>query len=224
MSNKHRFDRTQLLFGKENLERFSNFKIILFGVGGVGSFTLDCLYRTGFKNITIVDFDSYDETNRNRQMGSDGNIGDKKTDVLQKLYPEIKTIFIRASAEWVDQFDFSSFDLVLDAVDDSLVKVFIAKNSSEKLISSMGSGRQSDSTKIEVVSIWETENDPFARSIRKSLRRNGFSGDYPVIFSSADRRGKADGSFVGVTGSFGLALCGEAVKRAENVTATIPTS
>ena len=217
MKKINRFHRNELLFGEENFRKFENFKIILFGVGGVGSFALDCLYRTGFKNITIVDFDTYDETNRNRQIGSDGNIGEIKVKTLQKIYPEIKTIFEKVSSEWVSNFDFSEFDLVLDAIDDSLVKVFLAKKVSEKLISSMGSGQQSDSTQIKVVSIWDTENDPFARKIRKSLRRNGFDGDYPVVFSLAERRGDFQGSFIGVTGSFGLTLCSEAVKYAEKM-------
>ena len=215
MINSKRFNRSKLLFGDENLKKFENFKIILFGVGGVGSFALDCLYRTGFQNITIVDYDIYDETNRNRQIGSDGNIGKTKIEVLKQLYPNIEIISARISPDWVSNFDFSDFDLVLDAIDDSLTKVFLAKKVSEKLISSMGSGQQSDSTQIKVISIWETENDPFARKIRKSLRRNGFDGDYPVVFSLAERKGDSKGSFIGVTGSFGLALCGEAVKRAE---------
>lgn len=214
MKKINRFHRNELLFGEENFRKFENFKIILFGVGGVGSFALDCLYRTGFKNITIVDFDTYDETNRNRQIGSDGNIGEIKVKTLQKIYPEIKTIFEKVSSEWVSNFDFSEFDLVLDAIDDSLAKMFLAKKVSEKLISSLGSANQIDSTQIQVCSIWDTENDPFAKSIRKALRRNNFKKDYTVIFSSAERVGNMGGSFVGVTGAFGLAMCGEAVKKA----------
>jgi len=207
-----RFDRTKLLFG-ENFETFQNTRILLLGVGGVGSFALDCLYRTGLQNITIVDFDIYDETNLNRQIGSDGNIGKEKTSSLQKLYPNIKTISAKVDEVWIENFDFSDFDLVLDAIDSSLAKMFLAKKVSEKLISSLGSANQIDSTKIKVCSIWETENDPFAKSIRKALRRNKFSKDYTVIFSSAERVGNDGGSFVGVTGAFGLAMCGEAIKN-----------
>ena len=208
-----RFDRTKLLFG-DNFDKFQDTKILLLGVGGVGSFALDCLYRTGLTNITIVDFDIYDETNLNRQIGSDGNIGKSKIEVLKSLYPNLKTIFAKVDEVWIENFDFSTFDLVLDAIDDSLAKMFLAKKVSEKLISSLGSANQIDSTQIQVCSIWDTENDPFAKSIRKALRRNNFKKDYTVIFSSAERVGNMGGSFVGVTGAFGLAMCGEAVKKA----------
>jgi len=207
-----RFDRTKELFG-ENFDKLQNSNIILLGVGGVGSFALDCLYRTGLQNITIVDFDIYEETNLNRQIGSDGNIGKEKILSLQKLYPNIKTISAKVDEVWIDNFDFSHFDLVLDAIDSSLAKIFLAKKVSEKLISSLGSANQIDSSEIKICSIWETENDPFAKSIRKSLRRNGFTKDYTVIFSSAERVVNSGGSFVGVTGAFGLAMCSETVRK-----------
>jgi tRNA A37 threonylcarbamoyladenosine dehydratase len=209
-----RFERVERVFG-EKFKNFSYIKIILFGVGGVGSFALDCLYRTGFKNITIVDFDTFDETNRNRQLGSDGNIDRLKVDVFSEKFPEIKTIPLKITPQFIYDFDFSEFDIVLDAIDDIPSKVAIAEKTSEKLISSMGSAQQTLPFGIEATSIWKTKNDPFAKAFRNSLKKNRFNGDFRVIFNPNERRGERGGSFVGVTGSFGLALCSEATKRAE---------
>ena len=85
-----KYDRTKKLFGENNFEKFKDVKLILLGVGGVGSFALDALYNTGITNITIVDFDTYEESNMNRQMGSHGNIGKIKVDALKEKYPEVK--------------------------------------------------------------------------------------------------------------------------------------
>ncbi len=206
-----RFDRVKLLF-KDDFEKFKNAKILLLGVGGVGSFCLDCLYRSGVQDITIVDFDRYDITNQNRQIGSE-NIGEVKVEVLKRLYPGINAIEAKIDEEWVDSFDFSKYDLVLDAIDDIKAKIAIAKKAYPKLISSTGSARKCDPTKIEVASIWKTYGDPFAKKIRYELKKAGFKGDYQAIFSPEEPRCKEKGSFVGVTGSFGLTLCSYAIKR-----------
>jgi len=201
-----RFNRVNLLFG-ESFKKLQSVNILLLGVGGVGSFALDCLYRTGVQNITIIDFDSYEESNRNRQIGSDNNIGRIKVEVLKELYPDIEAINRRLTPQWVKEFDFSPFDIVIDAIDDIDVKVALAHKVSDKLISSMGATRQIDPTQIEFSTIWKTESDPFAKAIRTKLRKTGFKKSYRVVFSRAKRIGKDSGSFVGVTGSFGLALC-----------------
>jgi tRNA A37 threonylcarbamoyladenosine dehydratase len=207
-----KYNRNILLFGEENFQKLSEKRVILFGVGGVGSFALDCLYRTGITKITIVDFDTYDESNRNRQLWSDNAIGQKKVTTLKKIYPEIKIIDKKISPEWVEDFDFSNFDLVLDAIDDISSKVAIAKKVSKKLISSTGSANQIDATKIRVISIWKTEHDPLAKKFRNELRKSGFREDFKVIWSGAERVGERSGTFVGVTASFGLNLCSAGVQ------------
>jgi tRNA A37 threonylcarbamoyladenosine dehydratase len=206
-----RYQRSSLIFGT-SLQKLQKSRVILFGVGGVGSFTLDCLYRSGVTDITVVDFDSYDETNRNRQLGSDDNIGKIKVEALKERYPEIESINVKVTKDWVYNFDFSQFDLVLDAIDDIPAKVALAHKISNKLISSMGSAKQIDPTKIELISIWRTAGDPFARKIRSELRKSEFDGDYLVIMSGAERIGEDKGSFVGVTGAFGLNLCSAGVR------------
>ncbi|MFY4819776.1 ThiF family adenylyltransferase, partial [Aliarcobacter butzleri] len=105
-----KYDRTIKLFGQETFDKFKDVKLILFGVGGIGSFALDALYNTGITNITIVDFDTYEDSNMNRQLGSHGNIGRIKVEVLKEKYPEVTPIHVKVTPEWIDNFDFSSYD------------------------------------------------------------------------------------------------------------------
>ena len=206
-----RFERCRMLFGKD-FARIQKAKILILGVGGVGSFALDCLYRSGVHDITIVDFDRYDVTNQNRQIGSD-NIGEIKVDVLERLYPGIRKIEAKIDKEWVENFDFSSYDVVIDAIDDIKAKVAIAQKCAPKLISSMGSARKCDPTQIAAASIWKTYGDPFAKKMRYELKKAHFTGDFLTIFSPEKPICKEKGSFVGVTGAFGLALCAKTIER-----------
>jgi len=167
-----RFERCKMLMG-DNFKKLCKAKILLLGVGGVGSFCLDCLVRSGVEDITIVDFDKYDITNQNRQIGSD-KVGAVKVYRLAELYPTVTPIEAKIDNDWIDNFDFSSFNLVLDAIDDIHAKVALAHKVSPKLISATGGARKMDPTKIEVSSIWKTYGDPFARKIRYELRKSGF--------------------------------------------------
>ncbi len=206
-----RFERCRQLFG-EDFEKLRLAKVLILGVGGVGSFALDCLYRTGVHDITIVDFDRYDITNQNRQIGSEA-VGEVKVEVLEKLYPGIKKIVSKIDNEWVEKFDFDQFDVVIDAIDDIKAKVAVAKKVGNKLISSMGSAKKCDPTKIETASVWKTHGDPFARKFRSELKKAGFKGDFLAVFSPEEPRCTEKGSFVGVTGAFGLTLCAKTIER-----------
>ena len=208
-----RFDRTIKLFGNENFEKFQNTKLILLGVGGIGSFALDSLYRTGFTQITIVDFDTYEESNRNRQLGSDDNIDRIKVEVLQEKYPGIEIINLRITEEWVDTFDFSSYDYILDAIDDIPPKVRLIQKYYKKLITTSGGAKRIDPSKIEYISIWDTFNDPFIRNIKKQLKRRGFKKKFKVIFSSESPNCIEKGSFMAVTAAFGLMMSSLVVQK-----------
>ncbi|OHD90193.1 tRNA threonylcarbamoyladenosine dehydratase [Sulfuricurvum sp. RIFCSPLOWO2_12_FULL_43_24] len=208
-----RHTRTKLVFGEETHAKLQNANILLLGVGGVGSFCLDCLYRSGVRHITIVDFDRYDVTNQNRQMHSENHEGELKVEALKTHYPEVIAISDKITPEWVEAFDFSSFDLILDAIDDMRAKLALIQKCYPKLISSVGSAKRLDPTKIEVRSIWKTEGDPFASKLRNELRKRKFKGDFSCICSSELPRIKEKGSFVAVTGSFGLAMCSLALRR-----------
>lgn len=212
-----RHTRTKLVFGEEAFGKLQNAKILLLGVGGVGSFCLDCLYRSGVRDITMIDFDVYDETNKNRQMHSEMHEGESKVLALKSHYPEVEALNLRITPEWVEEFDFEPYDLILDAIDDMKAKIAIIQKCHPKLISSVGSAKRLDPTLIEVCSIWKTHGDPLAAKIRAELRKRDFKGDFTCIFSSELPRIKEKGSFVGVTGSFGLAMCSLALRKIANL-------
>jgi len=206
-----KYDRIKLLL-EDDFTKLQNAKILLLGVGGVGSFCLDCLIRSGITDITIVDFDTYDETNQNRQMWSEMHEGEVKVEALKKHYPDIKIINTRIDEQWVWDFDFDEYDLVLDAIDDTKAKLALAQKCYKKLISSFGSAKRLDPTKIEVTDISKTYGDKFGAKIRYELKKRGFKKKYRVVFSSEEAKVKAKGSFMGVTASFGLAMCSEAIR------------
>ena len=211
-----KYDRSKKLFGVDIFEKFEDVKLILLGVGGVGSFALDALYNTGIKNITIVDFDTYEESNMNRQMGSHGNIGRVKVEALKEKYPEVTAIHVKITPEWIDNFDFSSYDYILDAIDDVKPKVHLIKKHFTKIISTSGGAKRIDPSKIEYISIWDTYNDPFIKKIRTELKNQGFKKKFKVIFSSELPMCLEKGSFEGVTGSFGLMMASVTIQKLIN--------
>ena len=202
-----------MLFGEENFAKLQQTKVLILGVGGVGSYVLDCLYKSGITNITILDYDTYDETNLNRQIGANGNIGKCKISTLATLYPDIKTIKQKMDLAWVESFDFEPYDIVVDAADTTKVKVEVAKKCYKKLIMSLGSAKRYDFSKIEVTTIFKTHGDALARKIRYELKKAKFNKNFTVVFSSEEAKCKEKGSFAGITGAFGLAICSEVVKR-----------
>jgi len=205
--------RTKMLLG-EDFEKLKDFKVLLLGVGGVGSFCLDCLYRSGIRNITIVDFDTYDPTNQNRQMWSELHEDEFKVEALKEHYPGIKAINEKIDKEWVENFDFSAYDIILDAIDDREAKIALAQKCHKKLISSFGSAKRLDPTQIKVGNIWQSEGDRFGAKIRYELKKRGFRKKYTVIYSTEPAHCKDKGSFMGVTAAFGLAMCSQALKKA----------
>ncbi len=206
------YSRIKLLL-QEDFKKLEDAKIILLGVGGVGSFCLDCLYRSGIKNITIVDFDSYDASNQNRQMWSELHENETKVTALKEHYPQLQIINKRIDEEWIAAFDFEPYDLVLDAIDDRNAKLALAQKCYKKLISSFGSAKRLDPTKILVDDIWKSYGDKFGSKIRYELKKRGFKKKYKVIFSSEEVVTKEKGSFMGVTAAFGLTMCAEAIKE-----------
>jgi tRNA A37 threonylcarbamoyladenosine dehydratase len=201
-----------MLFGDDDFAKIQKAKILILGVGGVGSYSLDCLYRSGVKDITIVDYDTYDETNRNRQIGSDA-VGESKIATLSNLYPDIITIDQQMDMAWVESFDFTPYDIIVDAADTTRVKIELAKREYKKLIMSLGSAKRYDSSQIEVASIWKSHGDALGRKIRNELKKAKFDRNFTVIFSPEQAKCKEKGSFVGVTGAFGLTICSEVIKR-----------
>ena len=198
----------------EDFKKLKDFKVLLLGVGGVGSFCLDCLYRSGIRNITIVDYDTFDPTNQNRQMWSELHDNEYKVEALKEHYLGIETINVKIDKEWVKNFDFSPYDLILDAIDDREAKIALAQKCYKKLISSFGSAKRLDPTQIKVGHIWQSEGDRFGAKIRYELKKRGFKKKYTVIYSTEPAKCKEKGSFMGVTAAFGLAMCSQALKKA----------
>jgi tRNA A37 threonylcarbamoyladenosine dehydratase len=204
-----RYNRCKKLFSK--FEHLKNLKVLIAGVGGVGGYALDCLYRSGVKNITIIDYDVFDITNQNRQIGSEF-IGEKKVEVLAKLYPSITPIDMKLTPQNIEKLDLKNFDIVIDAIDDLNAKIALIKKAYPKIISSMGAAKRIDPTKIRIESIWKTNTDPFAKKVRDRLKKTGFRGDFKVVYSIEKPIECDMGSFVGVTGAFGFALCSEILR------------
>ena len=211
MSGSDRYARARIVIG-DRFEALRGKKVLLFGVGGVGSFCLDALYRTGITDITIVDFDTYDITNQNRQIGSDA-VGEVKVERLSKLYPGVTPIHTKVDQKFLTEFDFTPYDIVLDAIDDVKAKIGIITRAHKKLISSMGSAKRLDPTKIEYIWIWKTHGDGLAKKVRDELKAMNFKPDFKVILSEETPVCKEKGSFVGVTGAFGLTLASKAIER-----------
>ncbi len=206
-----RFDKCKKLF-KDDFTKLQNAKVLVLGIGGVGGFVVECLAKSGIGSITVVDYDSFDETNKNRQLYAE-YVGEKKVEVFSKKFECVEAVFTKVDEKWVESFDFEKFDVVVDAIDDIPAKVAVAKKCSSKLISSMGSAKRIDPILIEVKGIWKTYGDKLAKKFRYELRKSGFKDDFDVVFSSEEPKCEELGSFMAVTGSFGLIICSLVVKR-----------
>lgn len=234
-----RFTRSRLLFG-EGFSQIQKKRAIIFGVGGVGGFALDGLYRAGCRDITIVDKDCFDITNQNRQIGAE-SIGEVKVKVLERLYPGVVGIEARLDSAWLHAFiaqstqkcagdvadphasqpsesaeQFCGFDYVIDAIDDIEAKILLAKACAHmpygRFICSTGSAKKLNPLEIKVASIWKSFGDRFARRLRDGLKKQGFKGDYKTIFSPEPPKCKGLGSFSAVTASFGLQIASEVIR------------
>ncbi|EAI2045398.1 tRNA threonylcarbamoyladenosine dehydratase [Campylobacter upsaliensis] len=212
-----RYTRVKWLVGDENYEKISRTRVLIFGLGGVGGICTDALFRTGFTKLTLIDADSFETTNLNRQLHSE-HIGENKAEVFAKIY-KVKGVVTKVDEEFLSTFDLSKFDLIIDAIDDIPAKVALANKIDFKkqiFISSTGGARKLDPTLIKTTSIFKTYGDALAKKFRYELRKSGFKGDFEVVFSNEEAKCKNLGSFMGVTASFGLALASLALKKVLN--------
>jgi len=175
------FKRTELLLGEKLMNKISSAKIILFGVGGVGSWCAESLIRSGVKYLTIVDSDKVCETNINRQlMATTKTVGQRKVDVLKarlvEINPEaeIKTIAGIYSEETSDSFELDTYDYIIDAIDSLKHKVHLiqtATRTKAKLYSSMGAALKMDPTRIKVAEFWKVKGCPLAAALRRKMKQ-----------------------------------------------------
>ena len=172
--------RTGRMVGQEGLDKLKDANVIVFGVGGVGSFACEALVRAGVGNITIVDFDDVDITNINRQIPAlHSTIGRLKVDVMKErlldINPDlnIKAIKKLYNAETSDEILTEDYDYVVDAIDMVTSKIKLIETCKEKgfnIISSMGMGNKLDPTKIVVTDIYKTHTCPLAKVLRRELK------------------------------------------------------
>ncbi|HBG6314518.1 TPA: tRNA threonylcarbamoyladenosine dehydratase [Clostridioides difficile] len=185
--------RTSFLVGDDGIEKLNNSNIIVFGVGGVGSFTVEALARAGVGNITVVDFDDVDITNINRQIPAlHSTVGRYKVDVMEErildINPNINIKKIRSlyNKDTSDEILTERYDYVVDAIDMVSSKIHLIETCEKKglkIISSMGMGNKLDPTKIVVTDIHKTSTCPLAKVMRKELRDRGIK-KLKVVYST----------------------------------------
>ncbi len=218
------YERTERLLGPEVVERLKNAGVVLFGVGGVGSYAAEALTRAGIGRLTFVDGDTVQESNLNRQLAAlRSNLGRNKAEVMAErardINPEAEITAVPQfyTADNADMIDFSQYDYAADAIDMVTSKLIIARRCYEQgtpLISSCGTGNKLDPTLFEVRDIFDTDTDPLARVMRRELRRLGIER-YTVVYSPEKPRA-AEGGLIGtvsfVPGSAGLVLAGKIIR------------
>ncbi len=206
---KQFFHRTELVLGARVLERLKNSKVILFGVGGVGSWCAEALIRTGISHLTIVDADLICPTNVNRQRQALAkNIAHPKAEalagMLREINPEaeITAHKVLYSAETCDQFKLEEYDYVLDAIDSLKDKVLLiqkAQESGATLFASMGAAAKVDPTQIRTVPLDKTKHCPLARNVRKLLSKAGTPMKFLCVYSEEFPSEPQSESFCGST-------------------------
>jgi len=200
----NRFSRSEILIGKIGLEKLQKSSVIVFGLGGVGSYAAEALCRGGVGKLTIVDFDDVSESNINRQLHAlEATIGKSKTELMAErmalINPEAEIIPIREfySPDTSDFLLAGKFDYVLDAIDHFTNKVYLIKSCINKglpVISSMGAAMKLDPTLIRVSDISETSKCRMARSMRKLLRKEGIESGVKVVYSLEEFPGFTNGT------------------------------
>ena len=230
------FSRTRLLLGEEGIQRLKNARIAVFGIGGVGGYAVEALARAGVGSFLLVDNDEVSVTNINRQIiATWDSVGRKKTEVMKErclsINPDVRIeirncFFLPENAE---EFDFSQFDYVVDAVDTVTAKlelILCAKHAGVPVISSMGAGNKLDPCGFEVADIYKTSVCPLAKVMRKELKARGVK-DLKVVYSKEQplksreefmeedpgQRRSLPGSIAFVPSAAGLILAGEVVKE-----------
>lgn len=216
------FQRSELLLGAEAMDRIAEKRVIVFGVGGVGSWCAESLVRSGIRHLTIVDSDSVCASNINRQlMATTETIGRVKVDVLKDrlltINPaaEITAIHEFFTADTAESFHLDTYDYIIDAIDslkDKTLLILMACQTEAQFFSSMGAALKLDPTRIKVDEFWKIQGDPLARVLRKRFKREGqySARKFQCVYSDEliEPQGEGKGSLVHITAIFGFMLAG----------------
>ena len=225
------FSRTELLLGKEGMEKLNKARVAVFGVGGVGGYVVEALARSGVGAIDLIDKDTVSLSNINRQIiALHSTVGRLKTEVAAErakdINPEIciKTHNLFYLPETAEQFDFTDYDYIVDAIDTvsgKLALVEQANKAGTPIISSMGAGNKLDATAFKVADISKTSVCPLARVMRRELKKRGidhlkvvYSQEEPLPAKVQDEEtGKPiPASIAFVPSVVGLIIAGEVIK------------
>lgn len=222
------FSRARLLLGERTMEALDRIRVIVFGVGGVGSWCVEALVRTGVTHITIVDSDRVAPSNINRQlMATVETVGEVKVDALKRHLLAINPradidarmeIFCEETA---DSFRLDSYDIIIDCIDslrDKALLIRMATRTKAKFLSSMGAALKLDPTRIKVAEFWNVKGCPLARALRQRFRK---SGEFPArkfkcvysdeLVANRGAEPQVNGSLMHITAIFGLTLAGLAI-------------
>ena len=222
------FQREIMLIGKENLEKLKKSKVIIYGIGGVGSFVCEALARAGIENLILVDYDKIEITNLNRQIHAlHSTIGEQKTEAMKNrildINPKAKveTYYNKETKEKEEELINETINYVIDCVDTITTKLKLIETAKRKnipIISSMGTGNKLDPTKFEITDIYKTTVCPLAKVMRKELKKRNiknlkvvYSKEEPITqIENQEKRTPASISFVPSVA--GLIIASEVVK------------
>lgn len=237
------FRRSELLLGGEAMDRIAQKRVIIFGVGGVGSWCAESLVRSGIHHLTIVDSDRVCITNINRQlMATTKTVGQVKVEALKErllsINPKAEITALQKifTEETAPEFHLDDYDYIIDAIDslkDKAALILLACKTKAKLFSSMGAALKLDPTRIKVTEFWKVQGDPLARAIRKKFKHQGRypENKFQVVYSDEllENRGcppddeevpstfnkpQTNGSLSHITAIFGFTLAGLVVQDA----------
>lgn len=222
--NTHIFSRTEMLLGAGAMERLRQTRVIIFGLGGVGSWCAEALVRSGVGHLTLVDPDCVDVTNINRQLPAlSSTVGRPKVEVLRERFldinPEAEIVARqeRFTAE-NSEFGIQNYDYVIDAIDsiaDKLELILLTTATETRLLSSMGAARKMDPLQVRVTEFWKVDGCPLAATLRKRMRKQQrFPERKFKCVWSPERNDNAEpkGTMMPVTATFGLTLASLVLK------------
>jgi len=224
MDNK--FLRTISLIGEENFAKIQKSKVLVVGLGGVGSYAAEAIARSGVLNISIVDNDVVDSTNINRQLiALESTIGGKKTEIVKKRLKEINSeIHVNAydlflTPDNIETIFTDQIDYVIDAIDNMSAKIALWKyclNHNIEFISSLGTAKKLNAQDLYITTLDKTENDPMAKALRQIARKNELSLKIPVVFSKElpfNKSSELLGSMMFVPASAGILCANYIIKK-----------
>jgi len=227
---KEEFTRTAMLIGEDAVEKLSSCHVAIFGIGGVGGYVAEALARSGIGTFDLVDNDTVNVTNINRQIiATHDTLGRYKTEVMKErilsINPDAKvnvynTFYLPENS---CEFDFSKYDYIVDAVDTVTAKLEIivnAKNAGTPVISSMGTGNKLDPTRFEIADIYKTSVCPLAKVMRRELKSRGidklkvlYSKEEPIKQQCEEGKKPTPASISFVPSVAGLIIAGEVIKE-----------